>query len=163
MRVLRVISQAVSSVSVIVMMIIVMMEIVARTFFQYSFLVMDEMSGYLMAATVFLGAVYAFDSGSFIRVEFLYEKSPEIVKRVLNIVFAAVVLVYCFLLTYYMIRLNLSDYRLGSTSTSILRTPLYIPKLSMSFGMVMFDLYLVLYFFRTLMTGGRQPQQQGEH
>ncbi|MBP1932132.1 TRAP transporter small permease [Ammoniphilus resinae] len=142
-----------SVAALFLMVLMVMVEITARTFFQFSFLVVDEMAGYLMVAMVFLGLIYSFDSESFVRVEAFYSKYTGKFKSTIDLIFLIIVFIYSSTLTYYIVKLNISSYQLESKSFSYIQTLLYIPQLSMSIGLIGFCLYLVLVILKKV--GGK--------
>lgn len=145
---LKNISSVVSAASVIILVILIVSEIIARTFFSYSFLVIDELSGYLMLICVFWGLVYSFDSGSFVRVEFMYEKYRGLTKKIADVILSLVIMAYGIILNYVVFKLVRTSYELNSTSPTILEAPLYIPQAMMFLGLLVFNLYLILTFFK---------------
>jgi len=150
---LKLASITLSVTALFLMVLMVMVEITARTFFQFSFLVVDEMAGYLMVAMVFLGLIFSFDSESFVRVEAFYSNYTGKFKSTIDLIFLIIILIYSSTLTYYIVKLNISSYQLESKSFSYIQTLLYIPQLSMSIGLIGFCLYLVLVILKKV--GGR--------
>lgn len=142
-----------SVTALLVMVLMVVVEILARTFFMYSFLVVDEMVGYLMVTIVFLGLIFSFDNDGFVRVESFYSRFTNKVRWIVDILFLFFLFLYSSTLTYYIVKLNFRSYVMESKSFSSLQTLLYIPQLSMSIGIFSFTLYVVLVLSKKLIRG----------
>lgn len=119
----------------------------------YSFLVVDEMVGYLMVTIVFLGLIFSFDNDGFVRVESFYSRFTNKVRWIVDILFLFFLFLYSSTLTYYIVKLNFRSYVMESKSFSSLQTLLYIPQLSMSIGIFSFTLYVVLVLSKKLIRG----------
>jgi TRAP-type C4-dicarboxylate transport system permease small subunit len=124
-----------AGVCLIAMMLIITAEVVVRQFFNFSFYVVDEYSGYLLVSLVFLGVGHSFNSGSMIRVTFLRDAMNIHVRNVLSLVFSILCLLYSVILAIQYIRLIYSSYSLGIGS-AFSGTPTYIPQISMVLGMI---------------------------
>lgn len=152
-RKLNTYSMILSVTALLVMVLMVVVEILARTFFMYSFLVVDEMVGYLMVTIVFLGLIFSFDNDGFVRVESFYSRFTNKVRWIVDILFLFFLFLYSSTLTYYIVKLNFRSYVMESKSFSSLQTLLYIPQLSMSIGIFSFTLYVVLVLSKKLIRG----------
>ena len=141
---IKTLSIIISVSSLLVMVFIVVVEIISRTLFSHSFMIADEYSSYLLSMIVFLGLINAFDSGSFVKVEIVYSKYSDNIKKYVDSFFLILLLLYSLVLTIYIIMLNYDSFRMNLKSISLLETPLYIPQFFMSFGIVLFDIYLIL-------------------
>ena len=155
---LRKISASIAAISIIILMIMTVAEVVARTFFSYSFLVVDELSGYIMAICVFFGLVYSFDSNSFVRVELLYEKYKGLPKKIIDLILLIILIVYSYGLNYFMFKLVKSSFLLDSTAPTILETPIYIPQFITLLGLIIYNLYLLLVLLKQFQSFGKENE-----
>ena len=119
----------------IAMMLIITAEVVVRQFFNFSFYVVDEYSGYLLVSLVFFGVGHSFSSGSMIRVTFLRDAMNIRLRNALSLVFSILCLFYSVILAIQYTRLIYSSYRRGIGS-AFSGTPTYIPQISMAGGMI---------------------------
>ncbi|MCM3716513.1 TRAP transporter small permease [Alkalihalobacillus oceani] len=155
-------SSFIASVTLLFMMIIIVGEIIARVLFSHSFQVVHELSAYLLVAIIFVGAAFSFQSGSFVRIEILREKYPHKIKKIIEMIFMAILLIYLAVLTYFISILTINSYTLGSSSTSVMRTPLYLPQSLMMFGMLLFFVYVLLRFFKLIIHPGDPNERREE-
>ena len=72
MEAIRKFTLNISVAAILIMAVMEILEIFARSFFNFSFLVVDEFAGYLMSCMVFMGLANSYHAGSFVRVEALY-------------------------------------------------------------------------------------------
>ena len=143
---LRVSTLFVSALAIVLMAIMEMGEIISRSFFRFSFMIADEFAGYFLAIMVFMGLCNCYCKRGMVRVEVVYDmyrKYPQM-KRVVDILFVLIMLVYAGIVMYFSIRLNYTSYKRGVVSNSFLMTPLFIPQLFMSVGNACFFLYVLL-------------------
>jgi len=141
---------SVSGVAIILMAIIEMGEIIARSFFGFSLMIADEFAGYFLATIVFMGLTTCYRQKAMVRVEVVYglfQKHPT-VKCFIDIIFAVVMLIYVGIITYYTVRLNATTFKFRQVSTSFLRIPTGIPQLFMSVGYICFFLYVLLDIYK---------------
>lgn len=144
MEAIRKSTLAVSVVAILIMAVMEIVEIFARSFFNFSFLVVDEFAGYLMSCMVFTGLANSYYSGSFVRVEAIYGRFAGKFKDKIDFVYTIILLVFTAVFGYYSVLLNYKSLVKGLVSTGYYMTPLAIPQFFMSFGIVMFFVYLVL-------------------
>ena len=119
----------------IAMMLIITAEVVVRQFFNFSFYVVDEYSGYLLVSLVFFGVGHSFSSGSMIRVTFLRDAMIIRLRNALSLVFSILCLFYSVILAIQYTRLIYSSYSRGIGS-AFSGTPTYIPQISMALGTI---------------------------
>jgi TRAP-type C4-dicarboxylate transport system permease small subunit len=140
-----------AGLSLLIMILLVTADIIGRQFFSFSLLIADEYSGYLLIATTFMGGAFSLRSGSFTRMDVLYNRTKGVARRVLDLVLNLVGLVYLSVLNYWLWVFIGSSYRSGVTSISIAQTPLYVPRLFMGLGvtfLVIVALLELLLLFR---------------
>jgi TRAP-type transport system small permease protein len=125
---------AVAVVATALMTVIITVEVIGRSFFSFSTLVSDEMSGYLLVILTFFGLADTLRSDSFIRVGLLYERFSPDARRRLDAALLLIALGYTAFLSYHFWRFAADSYRFGTTSTYFTRTPIWIPQACMATG-----------------------------
>lgn len=150
MQGLRKITLNVSAVAVILMAVMEIIEIISRSFFNHSFLIVDEFAGYLMACMTFTGLANSYGIGTFVRVEAIYGLIKGSAKRVLNVAYSVILLIFSCVFTYYSVLLNYNSFAKHLVSTGFYRTPIAYPQLTMSFGLICFCLYVLLDIVRQI-------------
>ncbi len=130
-----------AGICLIAMMLIITAEVVARQFFNFSFYVVDEYSGYLLVALVFLGVGHSFRTNSMIRVTFLRNAMSERVRTWVSVFFSTLCLLYSVILAIQYARLIHSSYSRGIGS-AFSGSPTYIPQISMVLGMIVLAVVL---------------------
>jgi TRAP-type C4-dicarboxylate transport system permease small subunit len=131
---------AISAAMVALIFLLMLAEIIARGLFQTSTLVSWELSGYLMAAVIFVASAGAARSGSHIRVGF--PMSP-VLGRVLEIFWTLCAIAVCAFLSWTMIDLAYQAIDRGIVSTTPLQTPLAYSHVPNAVGSVMLTLQLL--------------------
>jgi TRAP-type C4-dicarboxylate transport system permease small subunit len=98
-----------------------------------------EWSSYLMAATFTFGAAMTLRGGGHIRVALLINNVPRAVRRVLEVLCAAIALAFLSFLTYAMVKFTYGSFSRGQTSISS-NTPVWIPQAVVTFGIFLLTL-----------------------
>ena len=138
-------SAIVSGIFILLIIALVCSEVIARTFFSFSIMICDEMSGYLNAGLIFLGLSYTLREGGFLRVEMLYGKlkgRSGIFTKCIN---TSVALFYTCILLFYFWRHVWVSYDKGVVSVYPTATPLYVPQGIAALGGVILGLKLLSY------------------
>lgn len=120
----------------------ILLEIVLRMFGTSTY-VLDEFVGYAVATLTFLGLGYSLERGSLIRVGLIIERIPSS-KRWLFDLFATVTSLAMFAWIYSYWQTNvLRSFKRGTTSESIMETPLWIPQglVLVGLGLLCFTLF----------------------
>lgn len=138
------ISNVMGATCIVAMTLLITLEIILRSFFDSSTLISDEYSGYFMVFITYWGAVTAFHSGNFVRVEAIFNHFPEKVQRILNQVYEFLFLVFNSYICFFFFQTFKNVYTHHSLSISISRTPLWIPYGICWLGILIFELYLIL-------------------
>jgi len=127
-----------------VMAVGIVAEIVARNVFDYSFLSVDEVSGYLLVAVIFLGLAVAVHDNALFRVEILTERLSASKARMLDWLLSLVFIGFVLVLDYQCFQLAMDSLNGSYSAPTLLGTPLYIPQLLMPIGLSATALILVL-------------------
>ncbi len=134
----------ISGLAVLLMILLITVEVVGRRVLNFTTLIADEFSGYLLVVITFMGAAYTLKSGGFTRMELIFNLFKSTGRRALGFVFSLVSLAYLIILDYWLWAHIFSEYRSGMASISILQTPLYIPKFFMGVGATLLLFQVVL-------------------
>jgi TRAP-type C4-dicarboxylate transport system permease small subunit len=143
----------VSGIAVLLMTLLITVEVVGRRVLNYSTLIADEFSGYLLVLITFMGAAYTLKTRGFTRMELVYNLFAARGRRALDLMFNLVSFVFMVILTYWLWVHIVSNYRSNMLSISILQTPLYIPKLFMGVGATLLTLQVFLEILMLLTPG----------
>ena len=154
MEAIRKFTLNISVAAILIMAVMEILEIFARSFFNFSFLVVDEFAGYLMSCMVFMGLANSYHAGSFVRVEALYSRFKGRFKRILDGVYTFILIIFTAVFGYYSILLNYKSFDRGLVSTGYYMTRLAIPQFFMSLGIILFFIYLILDFVKMIKTKG---------
>lgn len=140
----------VASGLLIVLVVLILLEIVLRYFFNLSTMRSDEYSGYLYLALVCFGFGYTFMCDGHIRITFLTSKVSSKTSSWIDI-FAGIItlLVLCFALWRTML-LSLDSYATEVVSEGVSATPLYIPQLVLPVGFFLFIVAVGAYILSRL-------------
>ncbi|MDO4557196.1 MAG: TRAP transporter small permease subunit, partial [Lachnospiraceae bacterium] len=136
-----------AGLSLTIMFSLVTAEIINRSVFDNSFLIVDEVIGYLMLVIVFLGGILAFDDGKFIRITIFYGKLKKgLAKKIVDCTFYLVFIIYNGALLYYNYISAHSDFVFGTVSGTLLAMPFWIPKSMICLGLILLEIYLICRF-----------------
>ena len=141
-----------SEIILLVMLVMIASEVIARSVFNYSFEVTDELSGYLLVALTYLALGVSLHDGAFFRVEFLFERLPRRAQDWLACMFTLAALLFALLVDWQLVRLVQSSFRRGNVEPSLLATPLWIPQSVMPIGMTLLVLVLLGLLVRQVAT-----------
>ncbi len=124
-----------SSLSLVAMVALIAAEIVARSFFHYSFEVVDEVGAYLLVAVSFLGLAPAHAAGSFHSVELVQERLSVRAQRISQKFFLTLSLVFALTMLGTITRYVWRTWQQSDVASTVLQTPLWIPQSVMILGM----------------------------
>jgi len=126
-----------------------LVEVVARKLFNYSTLVANEVSGYLLVLAVYLSLAFALKEGEHIQVKILVSRASKRTRDWLALVWYILGLAFTVLLTYRAFVLVLESYKEHAVSLSVLRAPMYLTQSIMLIGLSL----LVLEFVAEIIEG----------
>jgi TRAP-type C4-dicarboxylate transport system permease small subunit len=135
--VIDVASEAVCSLFLLAMIVMIGAEAIARNVFGTSLQVTDEVGGYLLVALTFLSMSVAESHGAFHRVELVQMRLKPSLRIVSQIVFDLMALAAAALVSWQLIRLALNSWRAEDVAPTPLGTPLWLPQTAMGLGMVL--------------------------
>jgi len=137
------ICEAVCSLFLIAMIVMIGAEAIARNVFGTSLQITDEVGGYLLVALTFLSMSVAESHGGFHRVEFVQMRLSPRLRIVSQIVYELISLAASALVTWQLVRLALNSFHTEDVAPTPLATPLWMPQTSMGVGMALLCLALV--------------------
>lgn len=124
-----------SSLSLVAMVVLIAAEIIARSFFHYSFQVVDEVGAYLLVAVSFLALAPAQAAGSFHSVELVQERLSPKAQRFSQQVFLTLSLAFALTMLGTITRYVWRTWQQSDVASTVLQTPLWIPQSVMIVGM----------------------------
>lgn len=129
-------------VAIVLMAVHILVEIIMRAFWSTSTFILDEFVGYEVAAMTFLGLGAGLDDKVLLRVNLLLLPLKGWLRVAVEIINAMATLLVFGFLTFHLIRQTVRSFERGTTSLSILETPLWIPQSILVFGLVIFCIQL---------------------
>jgi TRAP-type C4-dicarboxylate transport system permease small subunit len=135
------------------MTLLILAEILLRTFFDKSTLIASEYSGYTLAAMIYLGLGFSFRQGAHIRITFLRERLKGWALHLLEIACALVGSLLCILSTVFLWEMVQTSYLRGVTAYTVAETPLWVPQAIVLVGLVIMTLQMVAYLLFLLVHG----------
>ncbi|WP_439524570.1 TRAP transporter small permease subunit [Marivita sp.] len=128
--------------------IVTAIEIVSRKIFNHSLQGVDELGGYALAITATIGFGYAVITHAHTRIDLVIKRLPGAALAGLHMLAALVMLGVASGMLWFGIRTLRQSIRLGSTATTPLQTPLWIPQTLWVIGLVLFVVLSFVVVFR---------------
>jgi TRAP-type C4-dicarboxylate transport system permease small subunit len=120
--------------ALIVMLVVIGVDILTRSLFNFSFEISDELGGYMLVVITFVSLPVCQISDSFHHVELVQSRLSPFARAVSHIIFDVLSLTFCVLLLWQLTRFELSSVRFGDRAPTYLATPLWIPQIPMMLG-----------------------------
>ncbi len=135
----------VASTLLVVLVVLILVEIVLRSFFNASTMRADEYSGYLYLALVCFGFGYTFMRDGHIRITFLTSKVSSKTSSLIDI-FAGIATLGVLCFTFYRtLLMSFDSYHTQVVSEGVSATPLYIPQMVLPLGLLLFIVAVISY------------------
>ncbi len=135
----------VSSFLIVSLVVLIMIEILGRQFFDTSTMIADEYSGYLYLASIFLGLAYTFDKKAHIRINIITSRLNNNKNRFIDIFASILSLGILSFILYRTILFTYDSYDMEMLSEAVSETPLYLTQIVMPIGIILF-IFSVLVF-----------------
>ena len=129
-----------SSMLFVALVVLVMTEIIGRSFFDYSTMIADEYSGYFYLGSVFFGLAYTFNENVHIRINIVtsrLSKNKQRYKDILAGILATLILSFAL---YYSYLFMIDSKEMEMLSENVSETPLYLTQIPIVIGMILFVL-----------------------
>jgi TRAP-type C4-dicarboxylate transport system permease small subunit len=147
----------VATVSILLMMLLISVEVFIRKTFGMSTKIAHDMSGFLLVAVTFLGAAETLRAGKHLRVTILFDNLGTRLRRICEFINLAITMVFIALLLWSTLGLTVDSYLRGNLTDGIIQLPEYLPQALMPVGLAVFLLQLFANLTR-LLKGGRNGE-----
>lgn len=137
------ISEAICALFLMVMIVLIGAEAIARNVFATSLQITDEVGGYLLVAVTFLSMSVAEAHGAFHRVELIQARLGRSAQMISQIVFDLMSFAASAFVTWQLTRLTLNSWRAEDVAPTPLQTPLWLPQATMALGMALLCVALI--------------------
>ena len=128
----------ISSLLFVSLVVLVMTEIIGRSFFDYSTMLADEYSGYFYLGSVFFGLAYTFNEGGHIRINIVTSRLTKNSQRLIDIfagVLATTIMSYALFYSYLFME---DSKEMEMLSEAVSETPLWLTQIPMTVGIALF-------------------------
>ena len=132
------------------LIVLVLSEIIRRTFFNSSFLWTFEISSWLLVAFAFLGMGYTLQSGGHVRITLLASRLPKHIQTWLELVLSLISAAMFIYFTIFLFEGMVSTYQMGEVGTSVLEPPIWLIWAAAVVGLSIFSLQFVGIFLESL-------------
>ncbi len=120
--------------AIAVMLIVVAIDVVTRSLFNFSFEISDELGGYLLATIAFVSLPVCQANDSFHHVELVQARLSPRGRALSHLLFDVLSLAFCGLLLWQLGRFEIASWRFDDHAPTYLGTPLWIPRTAMLVG-----------------------------
>ena len=143
--------------AIAVMLIVIAVDVVTRSLFNFSFEISDELGGYLLATITFVSLPVCQANDSFHHVELVQARLSPRGRAVSHVIFDVLSLLFCGLLAWQLVRFEMSSWRFDDHAPTYLATPLWLPRSAMLVGTAA----LCISVMRTLIVDIRRVRDAG--
>lgn len=126
--------QFVCEVGMVAMTVIVLIEIITRNVFNFSFQISDEVGGYIVVGLTFLALPVCQVRRAYHHVLFIQSRLSPRLQTASHLLFDLLCLLFCLILVWQLSEQVISSYQSGDVAPTELATPLWIPQLVMPIG-----------------------------
>lgn len=123
-------------IAIVAMGAIVILEIITRNLFGFSFEMSEEIGGYVIVGITFLSLPVCQVYRSYHHVQFLQSRLSPRMRALSHLVFDLLSLLFCCIVLWQLTRFVASTYRSEDVAPTLLATPLWIPQAVMPIGML---------------------------
>ncbi len=124
----------VCEIAIVAMGAIVILEIVTRNLFGFSFEMSEEVGGYIIIGISFLSLPVCQVYRSYHHVQFIQNRLSPRGRALSHLVFDVLSLLFCAVLLWQLTRFVMATYRSDDVAPTLLATPLWIPQALMPIG-----------------------------
>ena len=137
-----------SAILFVALVVLIMVEIIGRSFFDYSTMLADEYSGYFYLAAIFLGLAYTFNEEGHIRISIVTSRLSSSIKRWVDIFAGVMALSILLFALYYSWHFMMESKEMEMLSEGVSETPLYLTQIPLVVGLALFALALFVFVWR---------------
>jgi len=137
-----------SGILLVCLILLILVEIFIRYFFDASTMIADEYSGYLYLASIFLGLAYTFLKDGHIRINIITSRLNKKKNKIIDIIAGVITLAILILIFYRTILFTYDSYSLEMLSEAVSETPLYLTQIVMPIGTLLFILATISFIIK---------------
>jgi TRAP-type C4-dicarboxylate transport system permease small subunit len=138
----------IASLLTVALTLLILTEIVLRSFWDRSTMIADEYSGYLYLALIFFALGYTFREGGHIRIALLTSQLNAKFQRRIDIFAGLTLLGVLLFIGYRSVRMVVDAYQFEMVSETVSETPIWLTQLSMPIGLSFFILAAVAFVYK---------------
>jgi TRAP-type C4-dicarboxylate transport system permease small subunit len=146
-----------TSLSIVGLVGLVLVEIIGRSFFNFSTMIADEYSGYLYLSIVFLGLAYGLNHQSHIRITIITSRLGKEANRWIDMAIGVAGMAMMTVVIYYTWHLIEDTKSMDMVSEAVSQTPLYLTQIPMLIGSTL--LWIALLNFTLERVANREDNQ----
>ena len=120
--------------ALVVMLVVIGLDIITRSLFNFSFEISDELGGYMLVVITFISLPVCQVNDSFHHVELVQARLSPRWRAISRVIFDLLSLAFCVLLLWQLIKFEMSSWRFDDHAPTYLATPLWIPRVAMVLG-----------------------------
>ena len=139
-----------SSVLLVSLVLLILVEIFIRYFFDMSTMIADEYSGYIYLASIFLGFAYAFNENANIRINILTSRMSKKANGFIDVIAGIITLLVLTFILYRTLLFTYDSYEMEMLSEAVSETPLYLTQIVMPLGITLFILSVIAFVLKGL-------------
>ncbi len=121
-------------IALVFMLVVIGVDIVTRSVFNFSFEISDELGGYMLVLITFVSLPVCQINDSFHHVEFVQSRLSPRGRAISRIIFDVLSFTFCALLLWQLARFQISSWRFDDHAPTYLATPLWAPRVAMVVG-----------------------------
>ena len=133
-----------AEVSIIMLLLLVFNEVIARYVLNKPTLYSVELSEYLLIFVAFIAAGWVLQEDKHVRMNTFINLMPKKVKGVLDIITSFFVLLFCIILVWQGAKSSIMAFKGGYHSSSLLNVPLWIPYAIIPTGALLLGLQMIV-------------------
>jgi TRAP-type transport system small permease protein len=123
-------------IGIVAMGAIVILEIVTRNLFGFSYEMSEELGGYIIVGISFLSLPVCQVYRSYHHVQLIQTRLPPRIQALSHLLFDVLSLLFCMVLLWQLTRFVATSFRSGDVAPTLLATPLWIPQALMPIGIL---------------------------
>ncbi len=141
---------ALSAALFLALVVLIMTEIIGRSFFDYSTMLADEYSGYFYLAAMFFGMAYTFEQGGHIRISIITSRLGRSANRWVDVIAGLLTLAMLLFALYYSWNFMIESKEMDMVSEGVSETPLWLTQIPLVVGLALFAFSVFVFVLRKL-------------
>ncbi|MEA1914758.1 MAG: TRAP transporter small permease [Campylobacterota bacterium] len=133
---------------VVSLVVLILIEIFIRHFFDMSTMIADEYSGYLYLASIFLGLGYTFHENAHIRINIITTRLGKKTNTFIDIIAGFITVAVLIFTLYRSVLFTYDSYSFEMLSENVSETPLYLTQIVMPLGLSIFILTVLAFVLK---------------